>query len=63
MICGVGTCTNNLNGGFYFCTCPDGYEATGMASELEENCTGTYTYMYVNIIHWYNYAYGVEFVP
>lgn len=38
-----GTCINILNGGFYSCTCGDGYRNNGLpASDLMETCVGMY---------------------
>ena len=40
-LCNPGTCTNIVNGGFYDCTCTDGFmENGGDASLLELGCEG-----------------------
>ena len=41
-ICGLGSCTNNENGMFYDCDCPDGTVRTGANDAL--TCSGMLTH-------------------
>ena len=39
-ICGLGTCSNNENGGFYDCNCPPGSQETGSNTDGSLTCVG-----------------------
>ena len=42
-ICGLGTCSNIIGGGFYECTCQNGAMLTGTNSDGTLTCSGKYT--------------------
>ena len=39
-ICGLGTCSNIGNGGFYDCNCPPGSQETGSNTDGSLTCVG-----------------------
>ena len=39
-ICGLGTCSNNINGAFYECSCQNGAMLTGLNSNGTLTCVG-----------------------
>ena len=48
-ICGLGTCTNNDDGTFYQCDCPDGTMLTGTNSDGSLTCVGMLSFYLTSI--------------